>query len=201
MDKKVNTAKTVRQQEIVDAARKIISTQGIEKLTVRAIAQELKITDGALYRHFRSKKEIISLLIDDIEQTLLATIMDAAGKSDDPLKKLENILLTHLSYAEQRKGFTFIIINETMSIKDKSLQRKMFSVINKYLKMIEDILREGVKAGSFRYSMDFISAGVAFFGMIQSIVTLWALSGFKYSFNRRRITDILNVYSRGILIR
>ncbi len=179
MEGKAKAQKTVRQQKIIDAARKIISTEGIEKLTVRQIANELKVTDGALYRHFRSKKEIISLLIDDIEQTLLLTIGEAAGSSDDPAKKLENILLSHLSYAEQRRGLTFIIINETMSIQDKSLQKKMFSVINKYLNMIKNILQDGAKAGRFRYAMDFTSASVAFFGMVQSIVTLWSLSGFR----------------------
>ncbi|MBK6840110.1 MAG: TetR family transcriptional regulator [Bacteroidetes bacterium] len=39
------------------------------KSTVREIANHLELTDGALYRHFSGKKEIISLLIDDIEES------------------------------------------------------------------------------------------------------------------------------------
>ena len=54
---------TPRQQEIVDAARKIIASRGTKRLTVRQIAKELKITDGALYRHFDAKNGIISLLL------------------------------------------------------------------------------------------------------------------------------------------
>ena len=61
---------TVRQREIIIAAREVIFSKGIEKLTVREIAKELKITNGALYRHFKSKNEIMSLLIDDIEENL-----------------------------------------------------------------------------------------------------------------------------------
>ena len=199
MKAKIIPAISVRQQEIIDAARKIISSTGIENLTVREIAKELKITDGALYRHFRSKKEIISLLIDNIELTLLADIDKAAKKSSDPLQKLKEIFLSHLSYAEQRKGITFIIINETLSLNDKRLQEKMFNVINRYLSTIEKILLEGKALGKFRKELDIASASIAFFGMIQSMVTIWALSGFRYALRKDRLEERLNIYKKGIL--
>ena len=63
---------TVRQREIIIAARAVIFSRGIENLTVREIAKELNITNAALYKHFKSKNEIISLLIDDIEESLLS---------------------------------------------------------------------------------------------------------------------------------
>jgi len=199
MKAKIIPTISVRQQEIIDAARKIISSTGIENLTVREIAKELKITDGALYRHFRSKKEIISLLIDNIELTLLADIDKAAKKLSDPLQKLKEIFLSHLSYAEQRKGITFIIINETLSLNDKRLQEKMFNVINRYLSTIEKILLEGKALGKFRKELDIASASIAFFGMIQSMVTIWALSGFRYALRKDRLEERLNIYKKGIL--
>lgn len=199
MGTKNDSGWTIRQQEIINAARKIICSRGIENLTVREIADELKMTDGALYRHFKSKKEIISLLIDNIEETLLRTIKEAAEKSNEPLRKLSGILFSHLSYAEQRKGVTFIIINETMNLRDRNLQRKMFGVINKYLKMIKSILAEGIAAGKFRKDLDVTSAGIAFFGMVQSMVTLWALSGFRYALRKDRLEERMNIYKNGIL--
>jgi AcrR family transcriptional regulator len=199
MDRKFMPQKTLRQQAIVDTARKIISSRGIENLTVREIAKELNITDGALYRHFKSKKEIISLLIDDIEETLLVAIKEAAAKSKEPLKKLESILLLQLSYAEQRKGLTFIVINETLNLKDKELQRKMSGVIDKYLKMIKEILLDGMESGNLRKGLHLKSASIAFFGFVQSLVTLWALSGFKESFLRKgHINEMLMIYEKGI---
>ncbi len=92
MGKNANCRHSFMQQEIVESARRIISAKGIENLTIRQIARDPKLTDGALYRHFKSKKEIISLLIDDIEKTLLDTIDDAAKMSGEPCEKLKNIL-------------------------------------------------------------------------------------------------------------
>jgi AcrR family transcriptional regulator len=194
----LNKKKTFRQQEIVDCVRNIITSKGIKSLTIRAIADELGVTDGALYRHFKSKNEIIALLIDDIEESLLAAIQGAAEKSNTPWDKLKNIFVSHLSYSEQRKGISFIVINETLSIKDRSLQKKMFAVIHKYLKTIKAILADGARKGVIRKDVNLTLASVTFLGMVQSLVTFWALSGYRYSLRKERLDDMLNVYKRGI---
>ena len=190
--------KTTRQQEIIDAARTIIFSRGIESLTVREIADELNITDGALYRHFRSKDEILSLLIEDIEETLLSTISAAVNKSDDPTTTLENIFLSHLHYAEKRKGVTFVVM---ASLKDKKLQKKMFGVINKYLKVVKRVLKQGIEQRKIRADINLESASVAFFGMVQGLVTLWGLSGYRYSLKKDRISGMFNTYKRGIILK
>lgn len=187
---------TPRQQEIVEAARAIIFSDGIESLTVRKIADELKVTDGALYRHFKSKDEILSLLIEDIETTLLFAITEASQKTGNPLKKLENIFLAHFHYAEKRKGITFIIM---AGLKDKKLQKKMFGVINKYLKVIKSILKQGIKEGQFRGDINFESASIAFLGMVQGLISIWRLSGYRYALRKDRINGMFELYQRGIM--
>ncbi len=187
---------TPRQQEIVEAARAIIFNEGIESLTVRKIADELKITDGALYRHFKSKDEILSLMIEDIETTLLFTISEAYQKTEDPLKKLENIFSAHLHYAEKRKGVAFIIM---AGLKDKKLQKKMFAVISKYLKVIESILKQGSKEGRCRGDINFESASIAFWGIIQGLVTTWRLGGYHDAIRKDQINSMFDLYKRGIM--
>lgn len=191
---------TVSQQKIIDAARHIIISKGMENLTVREIAAELNITDGALYRHFKSKGEIISLLIDDIKETLLNAIDEAAAKTENPLEKLENIFWSHLSYVEKRKGISFIVINNTISMKDKSLQNKVYGVINKYLDRIKKILHEGIKRRDFR-NINLEAASLTFFGIIQCMVTLWGLSDYKHSLGKERLEESFNFFKNGILVK
>lgn len=194
------TKYTDKQKEIVESVRRIISAKGIESLTIHQIAKDLGVTDGALYRHFKSKNEIIGLLIEDIERTLLDTIKTAAGKINNPINKLENILSSHLSYAEQRKGMSFIVINETLNLQDRNLKRKMLKVIHAYLKEIKAILIDGAGVGKIRKDIDFASASIAFFGMVQSMVTLWALSGFRYSLKKRYL-KLFDIYKKGLIVK
>ena len=194
------TKYTDKQKEIVESVRRIISAKGIESLTIHQIAKDLGVTDGALYRHFKSKNEIIGLLIEDIERTLLDTIKTAASKINNPINKLENILSSHLSYAEQRKGMSVIVINETLNLQDRNLKRRMLKVIHAYLKEIKAILIDGAGAGKIRKDIDFVSASIAFFGMVQSMVTLWALSGFRYSLKKRYL-KLFDIYKKGVIVK
>jgi AcrR family transcriptional regulator len=186
--------RTLKQQNIIKGARAVIFAKGIEKLTIREIAKELKITNGALYRHFKSKNEIISLLIDDIEENLLSAIQEAASKNGNAMQRLEGILLSHLSYAEQMKGTSFTVINQVSGLKNKYLKKKMLKVLNKYLNTIKSIVMEGVKSGVFKKEINPASVSIMFLGSIQSVVTLWCLKGYAPSLKKAHFSQILNIY-------
>ncbi|MHC9538024.1 MAG: TetR/AcrR family transcriptional regulator [Vulcanimicrobiota bacterium] len=186
-----------RRNEIVETARKIISSSGMQSLTINAIAKELKLTDGALYRHFKSKHEILEMLIEDVKETLFHTVESAAEGIEEPINKLESIFTSHLSYVEQRKGVSFLIITETLNLQDKKLQKMMMEVLNDYLKLIELIIEEGITSGAFDKNIDIHSASTAFLGIIQSAVTLWALSGYRHSLGRKH-HSLFNIFKSGV---
>lgn len=190
---------TVRQKDIVAHARKIIMSKGMEKLTIRELAREIRLTEGAIYKHFRSKREIIELLIEDIETTLLKTIDAALESEGKSLEKLKNVFASHLSYVEQRKGVSFAIINETINIKDEKLQSRMLSVLNAYYKRIERLLLQGMETGEIRKDIKTSSASVAFFGMVQSLVTLWALKDYDAKVIKTHMEEMFEIYIKGMV--
>ena len=54
---------TNRQNEIIEAALKLMAEGGIRELTIKNLAGKLKITEPAIYRHFRNKSEIVRTMI------------------------------------------------------------------------------------------------------------------------------------------
>jgi AcrR family transcriptional regulator len=171
----------VRQKEIVMAARKLIVTYGSENVTVRKIAHEIGVSEGAIYKHFKSKKAILFLLVDDMENILNADIDQKITGRIGTLEKLENIIIGHISGIEQRKGVTFQVIAEIVSLGDRDLNKKITEAINKYLRRIELILADGVKSGIIRPDINLESAARLYFGMTQGIVNIWALNRYQFS--------------------
>jgi len=182
---RVRSSTEERQRQIIDAARKIIATRGMEDLRIRDLAKEVGISEAAIYRHFLSKKDILLWLIDDIERTLLDTVDRAASEKSEPLESLENVLKAHLSYAEQRRGVSLIVISETLRLADKSLRERMFEVVNRYLSRIEELLVQGVERGQISQEIDLSTAALTFFAIIHTTVTLWALSNSAFSLAQR----------------
>ncbi|MDP2306832.1 MAG: TetR/AcrR family transcriptional regulator [Pseudomonadota bacterium] len=76
-----------RRRQIADAALKVIAEQGLGRFTTQAIAAEVGITDGSLFRHFASKEEIVLAALDRVEEQLF----DGFPPADpDPLVRLEH---------------------------------------------------------------------------------------------------------------
>lgn len=172
---------SVRQRQIVDAARKVIIKYGSEHVTVRKIAEETGVSEGAIYRHFKSKRDILSLMIYDVESALLSDLKSLPANGPMTLETLETVVSQHLASVARRKGVSFQVIAEIVSFGDKGLNQQVFDIINSYTNRVEDILSEGVKTGVIRADIDLKAAAFLFFGMTQGLVNRWALS--QYSFN------------------
>ncbi len=188
-----------KQKKVVECARKIIGTQGMGNLTIHELAKALKVTDGAIYRHFQSKSEILQAIIRDIEETLFEALELAESKSENPVEKLKEVFIAHVSYAERRRGVTFLIINETLNLKDRRLQLQMNTVVQKYLKKIQSILSEGIGLKMFRKDLDTTSSSIAFFGIVQSLITIWALGDYDDQIIQKRMPKIFDLFLGGLI--
>ncbi|MFC7831010.1 TetR/AcrR family transcriptional regulator [Streptomyces sp. NPDC057375] len=63
--KAVGRPPRISREEVVEAARRIVAEQGMDRLTMRRLATEVGSTPMALYHHVRNKEELLVLLLDD----------------------------------------------------------------------------------------------------------------------------------------
>jgi AcrR family transcriptional regulator len=171
----------IRKQQIIDAARKLIIKKGSEHLTVRAMAKEVGLTEAAIYRHFKSKREILSFLMNHIMDTMLHDFERTTTENSPSMDSIDQALKHHLSEIEQRKGMSFQIIAEIISLGDKKLNKEVYEKLNVYIDRIQSLLSEGVRGGYVSEKIDLGASALMLFGMTQGLANIWALSG--YSFN------------------
>jgi len=175
---------SLRRKQIIDALRKLIIECGSENVTVRRIAKEIGVSQGAIYRHFKSKREILNFLVDYIEESLIGDI-----EKNDPraktLETLENILKNHISAVEQKKGVSFLVVAEIISLGDKRLNRKIYDVLNNYISHIKDIIIQGIQSEEIKADIDPGMTATTFFGVIQGLVSLWALSNYTFTLEEK----------------
>ena len=61
-----NRRPTLTRQRVVAEALAIISADGVEALSMRALAARLGVVPGALYRHVHSKEQLEDLVVDGV---------------------------------------------------------------------------------------------------------------------------------------
>ena len=61
------------RQKILDAAEKLILIKGLGRVTTKEIARETGLSEGALYRHFEHKEEVLFAVLTKHLPTFLET--------------------------------------------------------------------------------------------------------------------------------
>lgn len=74
----------IRKEEIVQAAIQVIGAQGVNSLTIAAIAGRAGMSEANIYRHFGGKQEILSALADFIGTEVMGKAAAIAGGSGPP---------------------------------------------------------------------------------------------------------------------
>ncbi|SCF83187.1 TetR/AcrR family transcriptional regulator [Streptomyces sp. Ncost-T10-10d] len=67
------------EQEALAAARRLIATQGVEALSLSAVAREVGVTPPALYRYFEGKAGLTLALYEAITRDFVSAVAEAAG--------------------------------------------------------------------------------------------------------------------------
>ncbi|NIR52012.1 TetR family transcriptional regulator [candidate division KSB1 bacterium] len=174
-----------RKDQIVFAALEIISEEGAKKLTMKKIAEKIGISDAALYRHFKNKRQIMQAMIEKVGQSLTGSISTAVANIENPVEKLREILRIHLSYLENNKGIPRLVFSEEVHQNDPMLRSSVLRMVNHYLDLIRGILVRARETGQIRSDIDVEATAIGFLGLVQAMALLWSLSGFQFEISEK----------------
>ena len=79
---------------LLSAALTLFAARGFERTSIAAIAKEVNAAAGTFYQHFRSKRQLLLVLMDNLLREIEALNLDL---SDDPRAVLETALREGLS--------------------------------------------------------------------------------------------------------
>ena len=96
------------RQAILDAARKIIATEGTEALSMRAIAQRIDYSPAGLYEYFDSKEEIIGAVCAQGHRRL-TEYMQRADPDLPPGELLLQLGLAYVDFAVRNPDFFLLM--------------------------------------------------------------------------------------------
>ena len=195
---RVRRPTSIRRREIIDAARLAVTEHGMQALTIGNLARAVGVSEGAIYRHFRGKKQILAGLIEDIDLRLTRRIDLIDGDPDSGLKRLEQVLRDNVA-PSTLTGVSFLVIAEVLMNGDNELRQLMQASIDKHLSMIEAQLTVGVQKGEVRPEVDLKAASLQFYGLIQAVNTLNHFGSEDYPIgDSRKLWKIFNGGVSGI---
>jgi AcrR family transcriptional regulator len=98
---------------ILSAARDLLLEHGIEGVSMRAVAGRVGLTPMALYRHFRSKEDLLGALVEQGHATFLQYLQRALAEPS-PAARLARSAYEYLNFAlEHRQDYRVMFMMAT----------------------------------------------------------------------------------------
>lgn len=136
----------LRRRILVCALQRVVEG-GFAALTMQALAEDVGIATGSLYRHFRSKGELAAEVFADASQRevdALAATLRAPGSAP---QRLRAGLEQFAARAWHSRRLAFALIAEPV---DPEVDEQRLLYREAYAELFTDLLEEGVRRGEFR---------------------------------------------------
>lgn len=171
---------TERQIEIIEAATLRIDKFGIQELTIKNLASDLSLSEAALYRHFKSKNEILlgllTYFILEMNERLAAIIED---KEKQPSELLKKIFVSQLNTFVQKPAIVSVIFSEGIFQFNKELSEKITAMMALMQKNIYALIVRGQNEGVYGKLLGADTITTIIMGSMRMVVLKWKLSGNK----------------------
>jgi AcrR family transcriptional regulator len=169
---------TDRQIEIMELATGIIDREGIQQLTTKNLAAEIGLSEAALYRHFKSKNEIMLGLLDYFMLEMKERVAVIAAKEGrTPSQLLKDIFTSQLKTFAQKPAIVSVIFCEGIFQFNKELMEKVSGMMDIMQTQIDAIVKRGQKEGSFRDFVGPSTVSTIIMGSMRLAVMKWKVFG------------------------
>ena len=186
---------TKRQNQIVEIAIKLIALHGIQNLTIKNLSNEIGISEPALYRHFKSKYDILNAVIDFfIQKTKPA--LESLKEISNPIDAIEKFINNHLEIFEKNQNLARIIFSESNFQNEEKLLKKLKNLMKNSQEVLEDIISKGQNQGKIRNDISSTSIFRMIIGSLRFLVTQWSISQMNFNLKTEGnslLNDILKI--------
>lgn len=166
--------KAETRQAILDAARELFVTEGIEATTMRAIAAKIGYTPTAIYHHFTDKDAlIVELCMADFRA--LGLSLFKIGRIEDPVERLRRMGMAYTDFAmDNPSQYRFMFMTQ--------LQHSMVDSQGNAIKPPDEdaygfllaTVTEAIERNLLRPELaDAAEVAQMFWGGIHGVISLW----------------------------
>jgi AcrR family transcriptional regulator len=140
---------TVKRNEILDAAQRLVYTKGFDQTSIQDILDELQISKGAFYHYFDSKGDLLEALIERMRQEVEPIILPII---DDPdlatLDKLHRFFDTAARWKTARKEYLLSLLHIWYADENAIVRQKAYANTFKWFTpLLAGVVRQGVQEG------------------------------------------------------
>lgn len=156
-----------RREQIAAAAERIARTQGLNALTLRAVASAVGVGPALVAHHAPSMDDVVAAAFDSIVGAELVDLERLRSGRSDLVAVVRDLLVTLLDGT--RSDVTLVWVQSwALGRRNEALAERVRAQMDAWTGFLEGIVRDGVRAGAFRVD-DPAAVAAQVLGMIDGL--------------------------------
>lgn len=186
-----------RSHDIVDAAEKVFFEKGLDASSMDDVAEKAELSKGTLYLYFKSKEELYLAIHLRGNRILRDMFAEAANSPFNGLEKTRAIGRAYFEYFQKYPDyFNAMIYYESREInlaETSPVAQQCMLLGKETLDILAQAIRDGIKDGSIRSSIDPVKTAISLWGQSTGIIQIIALKediiNHSYQLSAKEIID------------
>lgn len=166
----------IRQKQIKQAVLELIANEGLHAISTRNLAKKVGITEGALFRHFKSKHDILLAIMKDVQKDLVENLRQIALANKSAATRLSEFLYRHISYLIDHRGITILVFSEAAHVNNSALKDQLYQILIQQKQLISKIIQDGIVEGIWDPELRVENVAMLYMGIPISLNIELALS-------------------------
>ena len=186
-----------RRSLTVETVLALAAEQNPSEITTAAIADRMRLTQGALFRHFPTKEALWTAVMAWVAERLMQRIERAVSEAPSPLDALRGMFLAHAAFVVEHPGVPRMLFGELQRPGDTLPKRMAQTLTQGYAQRLRGHLAAGIARQELDAGLDLDAAATLFIGTVQGLVMQSLIAG-DVARIRRDALGVFAIYRRGI---
>lgn len=176
---------TDRQMEIIEAAGKILTASGISGLTTKNVAAEMKFTESAIYRHFKSKEDIIVAMLNYLADTMDTRLSAAVASANGPEERFKAVFRSHYGFFKAEPHFVVAVFSDGLMEQSQRINQAILKIMGTIMRQLMPIVMEGQQQQVFTNAISTEELLHIVLGTFRLQMFKWRVTNFGFDIERQ----------------
>lgn len=173
-----------RQMEIIEATGRILTASGVGGLTIKNLAKEMKFSESAIYRHFKSKEEIIVVLLEYLAENMNERLTKSSSENQNPEEKFIALFQSQFMFFQKNPHFVVAVFSDGLMEESQKINETILKIMGVKIKNLMPILLEGQQKKIFTNAITTDELMHIVMGTFRLQMFKWRVSNFQFDINR-----------------
>lgn len=173
-----------RQIEIIKAAGKILTSSGVQGLTIKNLAREMNFSESALYRHFSSKEEIIIALLQYLADSMDKRYTKAISNEQSVDEKFTALFQSQFSFFNEHPHFVVAVFSDGLMEESERINEAILKIMAVKMKHLMPVITEGQQKAVFTNSITSEELIHIVMGTFRLQMFKWRIAHFQFDIIR-----------------